>query len=88
MNIGDTVLMNVSNAKWFLDHPDIYFSATSVDPEYETETFVHLVCAMGVPVHGKIIRESRTTDNCWLVKFRVGRSVAEYYCDRSMITKV
>lgn len=74
-SIGKKVLMTKSNAKWYLDNPDVYYS---FDEEYETETLLHLMCLFGVPVIGTIIGKG---NDCWRVEFNVGNLTTSYYAE-------
>jgi hypothetical protein len=77
---GRTVRMKPHNAKWHLDHPEMYESFRGLDPEYETDTLIHLMCIFGVPVLGTVIREGH---DCYLVRFKVERLTTEYHIDRA-----
>lgn len=85
--IGKRVLMKRKNAKWYLEHPEVYHVhvAGNMDEDYEPETLLHLVCALGEPVYGIVIDEG---NDCWMVSWRVGSLSATYLIDRTSFTVV
>lgn len=85
--IGKKVQMKVSNAKWYLDHPDVYelCGKLACVKEFDTETQIHLMCAIGVPVIGKIIGKG---NDCWNVQWSVAALRATYYIDRKYFTVI
>jgi hypothetical protein len=82
--IGDRVQLKISYAKWHLDHPEIY-GENSESSSFEEETQLHLVCCLGEPVYGKIIRYGNM--DCFHVKWRVGNLSATYYVDPKDLIK-
>lgn len=78
LNVGQKVKLKISHAKWYLDHPEIYESAKGIDKEYKKETMLHLVCALGEPVYGKIINVNGYSGN-YLVRFRVANLISTYW---------
>lgn len=85
--IGKKVQMKVSNAKWYLDHPDIYeiFGKIECVEEFDIETQIHLMCGLGVPVTGKVLSKG---NGCWLVQWSVAALRATYYIDRKNFTVI
>jgi len=77
---GTKVKMTIRNAKWHLDHPEIYFCIGSQAEYniYENETFIHLCCAMGVPVIGTTGNKG-CEDNVYRVVWKVGKRIAWAY---------
>lgn len=82
------VKLKPSYAKWHLDHPEIYEFNGEVHEAYEVETLLHLMCCMGVPVYGKILKESKNIPKTYKVKFRVGRLSMSYWVERPNIIAV
>ncbi len=87
MKIGQKVILKPSYAKWHLNHPEIYTNGISWDKEYEEETLLHLVCCLGEPVYGKVLRYYSDTRTA-LVKFRVGNITVKYWVERHHVEKV
>lgn len=81
--INQKVQLKPSYAKWHLDHPEIYEVNGHMDDKYENDTLIHLICCLGEPVYGTIIRKGN--DNCWLVKWKVGNLSTQYYVERHHI---
>jgi hypothetical protein len=83
MKIGSKVLMKVSDAKWHLDHPEIYQKPSGgMDVFYETEVLIHLMCAIGVPVLGTVIKKSTTEKETYLIRFEVANLSTTYYLNK------
>lgn len=83
---GRIIKLKPSYAKWHLDHPEIYFKPDgTIDKLYVSETLLHLTCCLGEPVYGRVIGESRSTKDCWLVKWKIGPFKAEYYVEKDHI---
>lgn len=80
--INQKVKLKSSYAKWHLDHPEIYEINGKMDELYETDILIHLVCCLGEPVYGRIIKASRTMNKCWLVKWKIGNLSTQYYVER------
>ncbi len=92
--IGKTARLNKNYAKWILDHPEIYevpgkgLLAKHV-VQYEEETLIHLMCLMGVPIEGKILRENTySPDPALLVKFKIQNLKMEDWVSRNHITVI
>lgn len=86
MKQNDKVLMRVGNAKWYLDHPEIYSNGITWHSTYEEETIIHLMCAIGAPVFGKVLRANSSGD--LEVIFRIAGLTAQYWVEHKHITKV
>jgi len=82
--INDRVLMKVSDAIWHLNHQDVYCISISGKlsyNNYDNEVQLHLMCAMGVPVYGRVIGIGSMRDT-WLVEYKVGNIRTDYYTER------
>ncbi len=81
IKIGDIVQLRPSYARWYLEHPEICFSHYNKKEEadFDKSMKLHLTCCLGEPVFGKVIQPSRSTENCWLVRWRVGSFEDSYY---------
>lgn len=83
--IGDKVVLKKRIAKWHLDTPEVYAAPNgTVDEDYEPETLLNLMCCMGVPVYGKIIRPGT---ECWYVSFKCANIKAAFYIDSKDIKR-
>lgn len=78
--INQKVKLKPSLAKWHLDHPEVYEFNGQFTGNYETDTLIHLICCLGEPIYGKIIREGNS--GCWLVKWKIDDLSAQYYVSR------
>jgi hypothetical protein len=79
--IGERVVLKERVAKWMLDHPDIYeYPNGTMDDSYETETLMHLMCCIGVPMTGAVVTQG--ADDCWGVQWKIGKLTAFYYVQR------
>lgn len=80
------VLMKKNIAEWYLETPEVYNTGYGgVDPWYETETYIHLSCCFGIPVYGKVVGRG---NDCWLVRFKLGRKTCRYFIERKHFTLV
>jgi len=70
--------MKKSIAKWYVDHPEIYFRPDgTTDINYDDEMQIFLMCLMGVPVLGKV---GRPGYKCYRVDWKVaGLKSGAYY---------
>jgi hypothetical protein len=87
MELGTKVLMKKSNAKWYLDHPEVYTAPSGrVDKFYDAETLTHLMCAFDVPVTGVVT--SYGSSGCYFVFWKVAGIKTGYYVERKHVTKL
>lgn len=84
LEIGTKVQLKQSQAKWYLDHLDIYFRPDGTfDDYYETETQLHLLCCLGEPVYGTI---KGYGIDCYLVEWECGSYSTTYYIEKRDFT--
>lgn len=82
---GTIVKMKESNAKWMLDHPDIYYVKGKLRKKdvsfYETETKIHMLCCMGEPIYGIILQCSLPDLGTYKILWAMGSLNTRYYCE-------
>lgn len=91
MKLNTKVRLKKSYAKWHLEHLDVYFVGGDFnkrcDPSYEGETQLHLVCCLGEPVYGKVLRVNTflNLSSTYLVKFKIGKYKTEYWVEEKHV---
>lgn len=89
LKVGDIVQMKPSNAKWMLDHVDIYYRPNGeFDKKYEEDLLLHMACAMGEPTYGQVTDISTTSSDTYAVAFKAGDLIAWYFVERDSLVVV
>jgi hypothetical protein len=86
---GSKVKMTLSNAKFYLENPDIFFSYSGdVSSKYDDMMIMTLSRAMGVPVIGKVTGKG-SEKNVYRIHFKLeDLSYEAYYDYPESITRV